>query len=165
MEQTIDTFRPSTSGWLRGTLAGWGTILLAIAGIVVTVMGYGPLPLLLTAAALAILVWKWLSNMGAKYEITDQRLIVRRGIVSKSIDEIELFRIKDVRINFTLINQLAGLGTISIASSDETTRSGDLVLAGIEKAQERRETLRRLVDSARQKRMVREVDMVHENLG
>ena len=165
MEQTIDTFRPSTTGWLRGTLAGWGTILLAIAGIVVTVMGYGPLPLLLTLAALAVIVWKWLSNMGAKYEITDQRLIVRRGIFSKSIDEIELFRIKDVRINFTLINQLAGLGTISIASSDETTRGGDLVLAGIEKAQERRETLRRLVDSARQKRMVREVDMVHENLG
>ena len=28
MEQPIDSFRSSTWGWLRGTLAGWGTIAL-----------------------------------------------------------------------------------------------------------------------------------------
>ena len=31
MEQPVDTFRSSTWGWLRGTLAGWGTIALAAA--------------------------------------------------------------------------------------------------------------------------------------
>ena len=33
-EDSLDTFRSSTLGWLRGTLAGWGTILLFLAGIV-----------------------------------------------------------------------------------------------------------------------------------
>ena len=164
MDAPIDTFRPSTLGWLRGTLAGWGTILLAVAGILATLMGYGILWLGLSAAALLILVWKWLENMAAKYEITEERLIIRRGIISKSIDEIELYRIKDVRIEFTIINQIAGIGRITISSSDETTRDGDLVLADISRAQERRETLRRLVDTARQKRRVREIDM-HEDAG
>ena len=81
-----------------------------------------------------------------------------------ALDEIELYRIKDVRINYSLINQIAGIGTIGIASSDETTRNGDLMIRDVERAQARREELRRLVDIARQKRRVREVDMVHEDL-
>ncbi|MEA3028703.1 MAG: hypothetical protein QOG13_28 [Sphingomonadales bacterium] len=162
MDAPLDTFRPSTLGWLRGTLAGWGTLILAIAGIVVTLMGYGTYWLGVTAVAIAVIIWKWLENMASKYEVTEERLIVRRGIISKSIDEIELYRIKDVRIDFSIINQLAGIGRITISSSDETTRDGDLVLSNIERAQERRETLRRLVDTARQKRRVREIDM-HED--
>lgn len=162
MDAPLDTFRPSTMGWLIGTLAGWGTILLALAGIVLAAMGYGLYFLALTAIALLIILWRWFENMAAKYEITEERLIIRRGIVSKSIDEIELYRIKDVRMDFSLINQLAGIGRLTICSSDETTRDGDLVIAGIDRAQERRETLRRLVDAARQKRRVREIDM-HED--
>ena len=164
MDAPLDTFRPSTLGWLRGTLAGWGTILLAFAGIVVTLMAYGTYWLGLTALALLILLWKWLENMAAKYEVTEERLIVRRGIINKSIDEIELYRIKDVRLDFTIINQLAGIGRMCVSSSDETTRDGDLVMRDIERAAERREALRRLVDAARQRRSVREVDMVHEQL-
>jgi len=164
MDAPLDTFRPSTKGWLLGTLAGWGTILLALAGVILTLLHYGIYFLALTAIALLIVLWRWLDNMGAKYEVTEERLIIRRGIFAKSIDEIELYRIKDIRVDFTLINQLAGIGRLSIASSDETTRSGDLVIAGIERAQERRETLRRLVDAARQKRSVREIDM-HEDAG
>jgi uncharacterized membrane protein YdbT with pleckstrin-like domain len=163
MDAPLDTFRPSTRGWLLGTLAGWGTILLGLAGIVVTLMGYGLYFLALTAIALLVILWRWLENMGAKYEITEERLIIRRGIFAKSIDEVELYRVKDCRIDFSLINQLAGIGRITIASSDETTRDGNLVLAGIDRAQERRETLRRLVDAARQKRRVREIDM-HEDV-
>jgi uncharacterized membrane protein YdbT with pleckstrin-like domain len=169
MDQVIDSFRSSTIGWLKGTLAGWGTAILAVAGIVLAIAGVGghdpatrALPLLATLAALIIIGWVWISNMAAAYTITDERLIVRRGILSKSIDEIELYRIKDIRLNFTIINQVAGIGTICIASSDETTRTGDLVIANVERASERREELRKLVDTARQKRRVRELDMHRE---
>jgi uncharacterized membrane protein YdbT with pleckstrin-like domain len=167
MEAPLDTFRPSTSGWLMGTLAGWGTILLGLAGIVLAIMGLlglGIYWLALTVAALAIVGWKWFQNVAATYEVTEERLIVRRGIFVKSIDEVELYRVKDVRINFTIVNQMADIGAISITSSDETTRAGDLVLRDIKHARARRETLRRLVDTARQKRRVREVDMVHEDI-
>ena len=168
-EDLIDSFRSSTLGWLRGTIAGWGTILLILGGIVLTLLlpdgGVGPWPLALTALGLIVLVVKFVQNLAATFQISEERLIIRRGILFKSIDEIELYRIKDVRIDFTLINQVAGIGTICVSSSDETTRNGDLVMRHVERAQARRETLRRLVDTARQKRRVREVDMVHEDIG
>ena len=164
MEQPLDTFRSSTWGWLRGTLAGWGTILLGLAGILLLVPGeWGLAPLGLTGIAILILLWKWLENMNARYDLCRDRLIVRRGIFIKSIDEIELYRVKDVRLDFSLINQMAGIGTITTTSSDETTRAEPLVLRHVEQAHQRREKLRALVEAARQKRRVREIDMMHED--
>ena len=167
MDETRDFFRSSVSGWLGGTLSGWGTILLGIGGFAVLVAAagdWGAWPLLLTAAALVIVLLKWIQSMAAKFEMTEERLIIRRGIFFKSIDEIELYRIKDVRMNFTLLNQLTGIGTICLTTSDETTRGGDLLMCDIPRAHARREELRRLVDAARRKRGVREIDMVHEDL-
>jgi uncharacterized membrane protein YdbT with pleckstrin-like domain len=147
MDKVTDRFRSSTWGWLRGTLAGWGTLLLCLIGI-----------------GFIIVLIKWIGNLTTTYEITSERLIIRRGILMKSVDEIELYRIKDIRIDFSLINQWADIGTITIISSDETTRDGPLLIPHAEAAQQRRENLRRLVDNARQKRSVREIDMVHEDL-
>jgi uncharacterized membrane protein YdbT with pleckstrin-like domain len=165
MDEVLDSFRSSTWGWLIATAAGLGTFLLAIAGIVLAAMnmdGLGLYPLALVAVALVIVVLKWFRNLAATYDMTAERLIMRRGIIFKSVDEVELYRIKDIRIDFSLLNQMAGIGRITITSSDETTRYMDLVMPEIPKARERREQLRRLVDTARQKRRVREIDM-HED--
>lgn len=147
MEQALDTFRSSTWGWLRGTLAGWGTLLLCLVGV-----------------GFLIILVVWVRNLGITYELTADRLILRKGIFVKSVDEIELYRVKDVRLDFTLINQMAGIGTITVDSSDETTRDAPLVMPHIDRAAERREQLRLLVDTARQKRRVREVDFAGDHL-
>ncbi|HEX6377003.1 MAG TPA: PH domain-containing protein [Allosphingosinicella sp.] len=165
MEQPLDTFRSSTWGWLRATLAGWGTIVLAIAGILLTAVAppeIGRWPLALTVLAFLIIAWKWFQNLAARYDLCTDRLIVRRGIFIKSLDEVELYRVKDIRLDFSIINQMAGIGTITVTASDETTRGAPLVLRHVERAAERREEMRRLVESARQKRRVREIDMAHE---
>jgi uncharacterized membrane protein YdbT with pleckstrin-like domain len=165
MDQVQDTFRSSLGGWLWGTAAGLGTILLALLGIGVTVAAagdWGAWPLLLTAAALAIVAFKWLDVMGSLYQLTPERLIVKNGIFMKSIDEIELYRVKDIRMDFSLLNQMAGIGNICLLSSDETTRTGELVLRNVPRAQARREELRRLVDAARRQRGVREMDMFQD---
>ena len=147
MPDVIDRFRSSTWGWLRGTLVGWLTLLLCLVGV-----------------GFLIILVQWIRNLDMTYELTEDRLILRKGIFVKSVDEIELYRVKDVRMDFTLINQWAGIGTISIDSSDETTRDGALVMPHIDRAAERREELRRLVDAARQKRRVRELDVSSEML-
>jgi uncharacterized membrane protein YdbT with pleckstrin-like domain len=163
VDQPVDTFRSSTIGWLRGSLAGWGTILLAVAGILLCAPGtWDRWPLLLTLLAAGLVAARWIGNMAARYDLTEDRLIVRRGIVMKSLDEVELYRVKDIRLDFSLVNQLAGLGTICIVSSDETTRGAPLVIRDVARAAARREMLRDLVDKARQKRRVREVDMAPE---
>ena len=147
MPEVLDRFRSSTWGWLRGTLLGWLTLLLCLFGV-----------------GLVIVLIQWIRFLDLTYELTEDRLILRKGIVVKSVDEIELYRVKDVRMDFTLINQWAGIGTISIDSSDETTRQGALVMPHVERAADRREELRRLVDTARQKRRVRELDVSSEML-
>ncbi|MBL8648775.1 MAG: PH domain-containing protein [Sphingopyxis sp.] len=147
MPDVIDRFRSSTWGWLRGTLLGWLTLLLCLVGV-----------------GFVIIAAIWVNNLMVTYELTEDRLILRKGIFVKSIDEIELYRVKDVRMDFTLVNQWAGIGTLSVDSSDETTRDGPLVIPHIERAAERREELRRLVDAARQKRRVRELDVASDLL-
>ena len=147
MEQSLDTFRSSTSGWLRGSLAGWGTLLLCVIGI-----------------GFLIVLVKWLDNICTTYELTGERLIIRSGILSKSIDEIELYRVKDIRMTYSLIGGWAGIGTIILTSSDPTTSSGPLVIRDVMDAERRREAIRNLVNKARQRRGVRELDMVPETM-
>lgn len=162
MSQTLDRFRSSTWGWLRGTVAGWGTILLIPIGAVGTVVTGTLYPLGFLALAAVIALVKWVQNLATTYEVTEDRLILHRGILKKSIDEIELYRIKDIRIDFSLINQWAGIGTITLLSSDETTGGRPFVIHYVEQAQARREKLRDLVNAARRARGVREFDMVQE---
>ena len=142
MERQVDEFRSSTRRWLLGSFAGWGTLLTCLVGIGFVLIGV-----------------RWLRNRSATYEITDQRLIIKRGILFKTIDEVELYRIKDVRLGYSLLNQMTDIGTITLTSSDRTTAGGEFSLRDIPMARERREGLRKLVDRARQRRGVRELDV------
>ena len=142
MERPVDEFRSSTRRWLLGSFAGWGTLLTCLAGIGFVIIGV-----------------RWLKNRSASYGITDQRLIIKRGILFKTIDEIELYRIKDVRLGYSLLNQMTDIGTIILTSSDRTTSGGEFTLRDIPMARDRREGLRKLVDRARQRRGVRELDV------
>ena len=147
-EQHVDRFRTSTGRWLYGSLAGWGTLLLCLVGV-----------------GLIIVAWRYLQALATSYEVTDQRLIVHRGLFMKTIDEIELYRIKDVRLDYSLLNQMADIGTITLTSTDRTTGDAQFVLRDVPQARERREGLRGLVERARQRRGVREIDVDHEGLG
>ncbi len=142
MEKPIESFRASTNRWLIGSLAGLGTLLLCLVGV-----------------GLVIIALRWLQNIATSYELTDQRLIIRTGILNKKTDEIELYRVKDVTVAYSLINQWVDIGAISITSSDPTTQRGTLVLRDIPRARAIREELRTLVDKARQARRVREMDV------
>ncbi|MDQ0838762.1 PH domain-containing protein [Sphingomonas faeni] len=142
MERPVDEFRSSTRRWLLGSFAGWGTLLACLAGVGFVIIGV-----------------RWLKNRSTSYEITDQRLIIKRGILFKTTDEIELYRIKDVRLGYSLLNQMTDIGTIILTSSDRTTAGGEFTLRDIPMARDRREGLRKLVDRARQRRGVRELDV------
>jgi uncharacterized membrane protein YdbT with pleckstrin-like domain len=144
-EQRVDQFRTATGRWLVGSLAGWGTLLLCLVGV-----------------GLIIVLVRWLQALATTYEVTDQRLILRRGLIMKTVDEIELYRIKDVRLDYSLLNQLADIGTITLTSTDRTTGDTVFVLKDVPMARERREGLRGLVERARQRRGVREFDVEHD---
>ena len=116
----------------------------------------------LLAVGLIIIAANWTSNLATTYEVTADRLILHKGILVKSIDEIELYRIKDVRLDYSLLNQMVDIGTITLTSTDRTTGDTAFVLRDVPMARERREGLRGLVERARQRRGVREIDMDYE---
>lgn len=144
-EQHVDRFRTATARWLLGSFAGWGTLLLCLVGV-----------------GLVIVLVRYLQALATTYEVTDQRLILHRGLIMKTVDEIELYRIKDVRLDYSLLNQMVDIGTITLTSTDRTTGDTAFVLKDVPMARERREGLRGLVERARQRRGVREIDMDYE---
>jgi uncharacterized membrane protein YdbT with pleckstrin-like domain len=111
---------------------------------------------------LPILFLIWLNRRFTTYRLTNQRIILEHGIIFKKIDEIELYRVKDVKVVFSLLNQMANIGTIALSSSDRTTAANGrpLVMEHIKDARKHRETMRSLIETIRQRRGVREVDMM-----
>jgi membrane protein YdbS with pleckstrin-like domain len=75
-----------------------------------------------------------------RYRLTDQRLFIDRGFVSRTIDQTELIRVDDVRIRKSLVDQIAGLGSVEVLSTDVS--DGVIVIEGIAGADQVAETIR-----------------------
>jgi membrane protein YdbS with pleckstrin-like domain len=162
-EQPVEQFHGSTAGWLFGSALGWLVILLCLSPIAAFALtedtGTRYVSLALLAASFAAILVRWIGNAAKKYELTTQRLIMRTGILFKRVDEIELYRVKDSRVDFSLLNQLTGIGTITLRSSDVSSQETDFRMRDVPRARDVREKLRTLVDRARQRRQVRELDI------
>jgi len=105
-----------------------------------------------TAGVYFLLVF--LSRLNTCYTLTNERLVVTKGLLSKSIDEIELFRVKDTKIHQSFLNRLVGIGNIEVTSSDKT---GFLRLGNISSSQSRREDIRRFANESRERKGVRTI--------
>ncbi|MBO9599860.1 MAG: PH domain-containing protein [Cohnella sp.] len=56
-----------------------------------------------------------------RYQLTDRRLIVERGIFTKRREEIQLYRIRDISLKRNLIERLLKFGDITILSTDSSS--------------------------------------------
>lgn len=54
------------------------------------------------------------------YSLDSGRLYVRHGLLNILEDEIQLFRVRDFRVEFNLLDRLFGVGDITLKSSDAT---------------------------------------------
>lgn len=91
----------------------------------------------------------WVRRRAIQYRLTNQRLFVRTGFISRKVDELELYRIKDVKVNQSIFQRLLGFGSITVLSSDDSTP--ELTLIGISKPDEVKETIRTCYRAARRK--------------
>lgn len=58
---------------------------------------------------------------GTLYTITNQRVMIEKGLLSKSLSEIDLRYVEDTQFNQGLIDRMLGVGNVTIISSDKTT--------------------------------------------
>lgn len=103
-----------------------------------------------------IALWKFLIVKTWRISITNQRLVEEKGVLSKTTDELELFRVKDIRIKEPFILRLVGLSNIVMATSDRTNPI--VTIPAIKNGKSLREDIRLAVDQMRDKKHVRETD-------
>lgn len=81
------------------------------------------------------------------YELSSDRLFVRRGIFVRSEDEVRLYRITDVSLKVNLIQRLFGVGDIYVSSADSSL--GNFVIKDIKNPTKCKEDLSQVVEKAR----------------
>ncbi len=110
-----------------GVLQSWQYTwwILAVAGVLLVVM-------------LGRHAWLVLST---HYKLTTQRLFIRRGVFSQTVDQTELLRVDDVKIKQSLIDRMLNIGTIEMISSDRTDTN--LLIRDVESPETIAEHIRR----------------------
>jgi uncharacterized membrane protein YdbT with pleckstrin-like domain len=100
----------------------------------------------------------YLKTRCTDYALSNERLFLKTGVLSRHEDQIELYRVKDTRLEQPFALRVVGLSNVVISTSDASHPL--LVLSAIKNGQEVREHLRSHVEKARDKKRVRELDAV-----
>lgn len=93
-----------------------------------------------------------------RYILTESKLITRTGLFSLNEDEIELYRIFDKSITFSLGERIVGCGTIKLMAKDIDTPSKNLL--HIKRPREVKRILDEAIQKQRDKYYVRGRDMI-----
>ena len=101
-------------------------------------------------------IWKWLETRNTVYTLTDQRLKFTRGVLSKTTEDLELYRVRDTKFQQSFWERMVGLGEIELYTTDET--SPVIHLPFIKDAEAVREKIRGLVEARRDAKRVRYLD-------
>lgn len=157
MNDENSLWKGSSSQWLN-----LGPITLAIVvagGLVVTgllVPPAMPVAFITLVLPLGYLIWKYLVVRTRVYELTSQRIRVTSGVINQTIDEIELYRVKDTQMFRTWWMRLTGLASIQLETSDRTIPK--LLIPAVHGGLQLRELIREQVELTRDRKRVREMD-------
>ena len=110
------------------------------------------------ALGLLLLLLLWIRVKSCSYRLTTQRLFVRRGWLAKHVNELELYRVKDVVVDQGGLQRLLGYGTVTVLSADDTTPEVGLV--GISSPTKVKEVIRTQYRAARQREGVRPTEFM-----
>ena len=107
-----------------------------------------------------VAIWRWLETRTQVYTLTNQRLKTTRGIFSKVTEDLELYRVRDTRLQQTFWQRLFGLGEVVLHTTDASTP--EVHLRWLPQAEALRERIRLLVEARRDEKGVRTLEGGHE---
>jgi uncharacterized membrane protein YdbT with pleckstrin-like domain len=143
-EHVIYEGRPSWRSILGFYILGVIAIAAA-AAIGAAVSGAGVSVLAGVVVLVLVLVIGWLRRLTTRYLITSRRLQIRRGILSRRVEETRVDRVVDVTIHQSLLSRILAIGDVDFDNA--SAQQGDLFrFAGI----------------ARPQRVTEAIDRVHE---
>ncbi|MBK8476935.1 MAG: PH domain-containing protein [Opitutaceae bacterium] len=139
-----------------------GVVLLGL-GIALAVYAPGPswpkwVSLVLLLPGMIFLLALWGRVKSSSYRLTTQRLFVRRGWLAKHVNELELYRVKDVVVDQGVLQRLLGFGTITVLADDDSTPG--IRLVGVAGPVAVKEMIRSHYRAARQREGVRPTEFL-----
>jgi uncharacterized membrane protein YdbT with pleckstrin-like domain len=114
----------------RFVAANESGVRLAAIAFVVTVVGL----------RLFKLSWRVAVLKSHHYRITDQRVVIESGVLSRQIEEIDMRNVEDLLFRQSLLERMLGIGDITLVSADRT--AANVRLVGLEKPRDLRELIR-----------------------
>ncbi|NLI53593.1 MAG: PH domain-containing protein [Clostridiales bacterium] len=87
-----------------------------------------------------------------RYSLTQEKLIVDTGFISRKEDEIRLYRILDITLKRPLGQRIWGLGTISLNTADKT--SPEVEIKRIKHAKRVKEMLSDMIERERDEKRI-----------
>ncbi|MCC6179155.1 MAG: PH domain-containing protein [Chloroflexi bacterium] len=97
-----------------------------------------------------------------RWELTTERLRTIRGLLNRSIDEIELTRVRDVAVEQSLTQRALGIGTVFVVTTDAT--SPRVALHDVAEPEQVKELIRTAVRDQRRRLRVRQLEVEDERL-
>lgn len=101
-------------------------------------------------------IWQYLKTKNRVFTITNERVIETSGVFSKTTDELELYRVKDLKLEQPFFLRLVKLSNIRMNTSDKT--HAVVLIPAIVKGHDVKEQLRKVIEIRRDLKGVRETD-------
>lgn len=122
-EQVIYEGRPSWRSIMSFYISG--TILVLIAGAIgYFASGTGVALVAGAVALLVLLIVGYVKRLATRYSITDRRLRIQRGILSRHIEEARVERLQNYSTRQSLVDRMLRVGTIDFDTA--SGQQGDL---------------------------------------
>lgn len=123
-----------------------GVLLVAAAAVIGALAGQGGIGAAAAAVILVVvLVVGWLKRITTRYLITNRRLQIRRGLIAKHVEETRTERVVDVTVHQGVLDRILQIGAVDFDNA--SAQQGDLF---------------RFAGVAQPERLVRAIDLVHE---
>ena len=115
---------------------------------------------------LSFIIWSWtlfvpiiiyFKTRFTVYEVTDQRIKLKTGILNQEINECELYRVRDYKVVKPFFQRIFGLGRIELVTSDRS--NSNINLNGIKDPENLYNLIRDNVEKIRRKTGTRELDV------
>ncbi len=130
---------------------------LLFEGHPAAIQGFGGLLLAILTLGLSVLVG-FVRARGTRYRLTSQRIVIERGVFSKRMEQIDLYRVVDYVVERPFGQRIMGTGNIVLEAMDKTTP--EVRIDGIKTDVMRLyEMLRYATEQEKKKRNVRVLDV------
>ena len=93
-----------------------------------------------------------------RYRLSEDRIFVEKGFINIHVEEVLLYRVRDLELQLKLTQRIFGVGTVCVHSSDKT--APDLYLLNVKHPREVKELIFRQVEQEKDQRRMRTMEMV-----